>query len=177
MRFLQGSLSVTNYSLKWKCSYGRMKPSAQIKHKSHPSFLFCPLNHRSVRVPGFCVLSSRVNMIFSFSCKSNMRTWSSVVYFIALLKLCELKTDKIVWIPFSMSPIWLSGVHECTWVWLTPCTDIIIKWNSSNEWRPNWGCSSSWLCQPKVRVSCSRPLHYPVATLQPYHFNARLSTC
>lgn len=114
---------------------------------------------------------------FSFSCKSNMRTWSSVVYFIALLKLCELKTDKIVWIPFSMSPIWLSGVHECTWVWLTPCTDIIIKWNSSNEWRPNWGCSSSWLCQPKVRVSCSRPLHYPVATLQPYHFNARLSTC
>lgn len=51
-RFLQGSLCVTNYSLKWKCSYSLMKLSAQIRHKS-PSVVFCPFNHYSVWVPCF----------------------------------------------------------------------------------------------------------------------------
>lgn len=73
--FLQGSLWVTNYSLKWKCSYSLMKLTAHIKHKSH-SFLFCPLNLDSVWVPGFCVLSKHANMFLLFAVW-NMRTLST----------------------------------------------------------------------------------------------------
>lgn len=91
-RFLQGSLWLTNYSLKWKCSYSLMKLSAQIRHKSH-SVLFCPLNHYSVWVPGFCVLSKHANMFFLFSlyCERHLRTWSCRKSFIAPLNCVNWK--------------------------------------------------------------------------------------
>lgn len=49
--FLQGSLWVTNYPLKWKCGYSVIKLSAQIRHKSQ-SFMFWPFNLCSDWLPG-----------------------------------------------------------------------------------------------------------------------------
>lgn len=79
---------VANYSLKWNCSHSHMKPSAQIRHKSH-SLPFCRLNHFPVWVPRFCVLSKHAN-IFSVSLllasfpqrrERNDRTWSRPGFF------------------------------------------------------------------------------------------------
>lgn len=53
-RFLQDSLWVTNYSLKWKCSYSLMKLSAQIKHKSHSVFFLPPQSLLSVGARLLC---------------------------------------------------------------------------------------------------------------------------
>lgn len=91
-RFLQGSLWVTNYSLKWKCSYSLIKLSAQIRHKSH-SVLFCPLNLFSVWVPGFCVLSkhAKKNVLLLCAVKEIYDMKQRAFFFIPLFKLCKLK--------------------------------------------------------------------------------------
>lgn len=65
---------VANYSLKWKCSYSHMKPSAQIRHKSH-SLSFCPFNHFQVWVPHFCVLSKHACNIFFFPLSFSSELW------------------------------------------------------------------------------------------------------
>ncbi len=117
-RFLQGSLWVSNYSLKWKCSYSLMKPSAQIRHKSH-SALFCPLNHHSVRVLGFCVLSM-LTCFFFFVLWKKYENVKQHEFFHCPFKLCKL-------IPFGTSSTWFSGVHACTWLWLTYHTDFYFN--------------------------------------------------
>lgn len=61
---------VANYSLKWNCSYSHMKPSAQIRHKSH-SLPFCLLNHFPGWVPRFW-------------CSANMLTCFQFPFFLPL---------------------------------------------------------------------------------------------
>lgn len=103
-RFLQGSLWLTNYSLKWKCSYSLMKLSAQIRHKSH-SVLFCPLNHYSVWVPGFCVLSKHANMFFFilFVLWKTFENMKLPEVFHCPSKLCKLKTCLFAGMPTEQS--------------------------------------------------------------------------
>lgn len=122
-RLLQHSLCVAKYSLKWKCSYSLMKPSAQIRHKSH-SVPFCPFNHFSV----WCL---------AFVCSANMLTYFLFLFFLPSVlwkKFENMKPPEFfhhLWdgvnrthvsrqeYHFSVPSTWFSGVDARTQPWLT----------------------------------------------------------